>query len=183
MTGNQEGSRTSRGMKRSLNGRILRHTTFNILMLVVVCCVIMALSMQSLAKSILLDSLQPMARQSAKTMEANIHMLADRMMTIAADSRMNTVTSINGAEGEGTLRSDDGLTRENRMAVLEEAAEIYELYTIALYDLDGGLALGIEDAPENLDDSFFELLKETDNLTTDSSTIFQGKLGSGWGCR
>ncbi len=177
MTGNQEGSRTSRGMKRSLNGRILRHTTFNILMLVVVCCVIMALSMQSLAKSILLDSLQPMARQSAKTMEANIHMLADRMMTIAADSRMNTVTSINGAEGEGTLRSNDGLTRENRMAVLEEAAEIYELYTIALYDLDGGLVLGIEDAPESLDGSFFGLLKETDNLTTDSSTIFQGKLG------
>ena len=84
VTGNQEGSRTSREMKRSLNGRILRHTTLNILMLVVVCCVIMALSMQSLAKSILLDSLQPMARQSAKTMEANIHMLADRMMTIAA---------------------------------------------------------------------------------------------------
>ena len=125
MTGNQGGSRTSRGRKRSLNGRILRHTTLNILMLVVVCCVIMALSMQSLAKSILLDSLQPMARQSAKTMEANIHMLADRMMTIAADSRMNTVASVNGAEGEGTLRLDDGLTRENRMAVLEEAAEIY----------------------------------------------------------
>ena len=41
-----------------------------------VCCVIMAFSMQSLAKSILLDSLQPMARQSAKTMEANIHMFA-----------------------------------------------------------------------------------------------------------
>ena len=177
MTGNQEGSRTSRGMKQSLNGRILKHTTLNILMLVVVCCVIMAFSMQSLAKSILLDSLQPMARQSAKTMEANIHMLADRMMTIAADSRMNTATSVNGAEGEGTLRSDDELTKENRMAVLEEAAEIYELYTIALYDLDGGLVLGIEDAPESLDDSFFGLLKETDNLTTDSSTIFQGKLG------
>ena len=177
MTGNQGSSRTSRGTKRSLNGRILRHTTLNILMLVVVCCVIMALSMQSLAKSILLDSLQPMARQSAKTMEANIHMLADRMMTIAADSRMNTVTSVSGDDGEGTLRSDDGRIRENRMAVLEEAAEIYELYTIALYDLDGGLVLGIEDAPESLDGSFFGLLKETDNLTTDSSTIFQGKLG------
>ena len=49
----------------------------------------MAVSMQSLANNILLDSLQPMARQSAKTVEANIHMLADRMMTIAGDSRMN----------------------------------------------------------------------------------------------
>ena len=42
-------------------------------------------AMQSLANNILLDSLQPMARQSAKTVEANIHMLADRMMTIAGD--------------------------------------------------------------------------------------------------
>ena len=35
---------------------------------------IMAVSLQSLANNILLDSLQPMARQSAKTVEANIHM-------------------------------------------------------------------------------------------------------------
>ena len=75
----------SRKIRRSLNGRILRSTTINILILVVVCCVIMALSLQYLATSILLDSLQPMARQSAKTVEANIHMLADRMMTLAGD--------------------------------------------------------------------------------------------------
>ena len=56
-------------------------------------------------------------------------------------------------------------------------AEIYELYTIALYDLNGQLVQGIEGAPENLDSSFFSLLKETDNLTTDASTIFQGRLG------
>ena len=69
-------------IKRSLNRRILRSTTLNILALVIVCCVFMALAMQLLANNILLDSLQPMARQSAKTVEANIHMLADRMMTI-----------------------------------------------------------------------------------------------------
>ncbi len=73
----------AREKKRSLNGRILKNTILNILVLVVVCCGIMAAAMQSLANSILLDSLQPMARQSAKTVEANIHMLADRMMTIA----------------------------------------------------------------------------------------------------
>lgn len=55
-----------REFRRSLNGRILRSTTLNILVLVIICCVIMAFSMQSLANNILLDSLQPMARQSAK---------------------------------------------------------------------------------------------------------------------
>ena len=62
MTGKQTVSLTGRGRKRSLNGRILRNTTLNILILVVICCVIMAMSLQSLANSILLDSLQPMAR-------------------------------------------------------------------------------------------------------------------------
>lgn len=163
----------NRKIKRSLNGRILKSTTFNILILVIVCCVIMALSMQSLANNILLDSLQPMARQSAKTVEANIHMLADRMMTIAGDSRMRSVF----IDSEEEVLLDEETTRMNRENVLVESAEIYEFYTIALYDLDGQLVQGISDAPERLDSNFYALLQTTDNLTTDSSTIFQKNLG------
>ena len=165
MTRNQADSRASREIKRNLNRRILRSTTLNILILVIVCCVIMALSMQSLANNILLDSLQPMARQSAKTVEANIHMLADRMMAIAGDTRMSA-----GTDEAGTVKAE-------RAAVLEEAAEIYELYTIALYSLDGRLAQGIDGAPESLDSGFLSLLQETDTLTINSSTIFQDQLG------
>ena len=166
MMGKQVGAPAGRRIKRGLNRRILRNTILNILVLVVVCCGIMALAMQSLANNILLDSLQPMARQSAKTVEANIHMLADRMMTIAGDPRMDAAA---GQEGAAAT--------EGRAAVLQEAAEIYELYTIALYGLDGRLVQGIDGAPEALDAGFLALLQETDNLTTDSSTIYQGKLG------
>ncbi len=144
--------------RRSLNGRILRSTTLNILVLVIVSCGIMALSMQYLATNILLDSLQPMVRQSAKTVEANIHMLADRMMTLAGDL---------GEAG----------TAQRRAEILAETAEIYELHTIALYDLDGKLIQGIDGAPQSLDTDFFALLRETDNFTTASSTIYQEKLG------
>ncbi|MDE5716066.1 MAG: Cache 3/Cache 2 fusion domain-containing protein [Lachnospiraceae bacterium] len=165
-------SRSGHRMRRSLNGRILRHTTLNILILVAVCCVIMALSMQSLANSILLDSLQPMARQSAKTVEANIHMLADRMMMIAGDSRMSIV-----GFGDDDAEFDAETTMESWKAVLTEAAEIYEFHTIALYDLNGGLIQGIDGAPESLDDSFLSLLQETDNLTTYTKTTFQDMLG------
>lgn len=152
-----------RGIKRSLNWKILRSTMINILILVVVCCGIMAMAMQFLANNILLDTLQPMARQSAKTVEANIHMLADRMMKIAGDYRMNP-------ENKETAAA-------SRNEVLEEAAEVYELYTIALYDLNGKLIQEIGDAPEELNETFFSYLKETDNLTTDSSTIVQKNLG------
>ncbi len=172
MNGKNSASR-NQGIRRSLDRRILRSTTLNILVLVIVCCVIMAFSLQSLANSILLDSLQPMARQSAKTVEANIHMLADRMMTIAGDSRMNPDA---GDEAQGTQLNAASL-QASRQEVLTEAAEIYEFYTIALYDLDGGLIQGINHTPDSLDSSFFALLKETDNLTTCSSTIFQDTLG------
>lgn len=168
----QTGSVPTRRMRQNLNKRILKNTILNILVLVIICCTIMALSMQSLANSILLDSLQPMVRQSAKSVESSIHLLADRMMTIAGDQRISGVSS-----DEADTRPDTKTIRTNRTAVLEEAATIYELYTIALYDLNGNLLLGIEDAPETLDSDFFALLQETDNLTTSSDTVFQGNLG------
>lgn len=171
----QQESCFGRKLRKSLNGRILRNTTLNILLLVAVCCVIMTLSMQSLANSILLDSLQPMARQSAKTVEANIHMLADRMMTLAGDSRM----SIAG-DGAGTTAASGAVIREieeEREAVLAEAAEIYEFRAIALYNLSGGLVQGIDGAPESLDSGFLSLLQQTDNLTIYTSTVFQNQLG------
>ena len=168
MSGNKADSR-GREMKRSLNGRILRNTLLNIFVLVLVCCGIMWAAMQSLANNILLDSLQPMARQSAKTVEANIHMLADRMMNIAGDPRMAGEAG-GGAGGEEALRAD-------REQLLMEAAKIYEMYAIGLYDLEGQLVQGTDTAPQRLDGEFFSLLQETDNMTTDSSTKFQEGLG------
>ncbi len=163
MSGEKKISRR-REMRKSLNGRILKNTILNILVLVIVCCAIMAAAMQSLANNILLDSLQPMARQSAKTVEANIHMLADRMMNIAEDSRLNEA-------------ADAGVLQENRSQVLTQAAEIYELHTIGLYDPEGHLVQGIGGAPQQLESGFFALRRETDNLTTDASTRFQDQLG------
>lgn len=156
MTEQNKDSRSHK-VRRSLNGRILGSTTLNILILVIVCCVIMTQSMKSLANDILLDSLQPMARQSAKTVEANIHMLADRMMAIASNTRMKMPAS--------------------RKSVLMEAAEIYELHNIALYDLNGDLLQETGDAPEHLDEDFFTLLQGTDNLTTHTSTVLGDSLG------
>ena len=134
---------------------------------------IMALSMQSLANSILLDSLQPMARQSAKTVEANIHMLADRMMMIASDSRMSIV---NLGNDTAEMSDADGL-KGSWEAVLTEAAEIYEFQSIALYDLKGSLILETGGAAERLDSDFLALLQETDNLTTHAGTNSHEGLG------
>lgn len=90
-------------------------------------------------------------------------------MTIALDPRMTGEGQSSGLESAAVEAS--------RREVLEESAEIYEVYAIALYDLDGRLVQGIDGAPESLEGDFLALLKETDNLTTDPSTIYQDKLG------
>ena len=108
----RENQSVEQHLKTSLNRRILKYTISSILLLVVICSVIMGFSMQALTNNILLDNLQPMARQSSKTVEANIHMLADRMMNVA----------INLAEST---------TEEERKEVLDHTEEVYELYSIA----------------------------------------------------
>lgn len=80
-------------------------------------------------------------------------MLAGRRMTIASNPRMNTVTAP-GLDETQTPFPDAAVTRTSRAAPLEGAAEVYEFYTVALYDLDGQLIQGIDSAPEKMDGSF-----------------------------
>lgn len=152
-------------MKKSLNGRIMKNTIGALLLLVLICSGIMVASMQSLTSSILLDNLQPLARQSAKTVESNIHMLADRMMSIAGDTRL--------------LPQQEN--QANQHLVLDTAQEVYEFSTLALYDLDGSRFLGSSGAPSQIEGAFFDLLRETDNLTTGQSTLFNDSLGISMG--
>lgn len=107
---------------------------------------------------------------TADDREGPAHMLADRMMALAGNARMQSVMLDNNVVDATT-------TRKNRAELLTETAEIYELHTIALYNLDGQLVQGIDGAPQSLEEDFFALLRETDNFTTSSSTIFQEKLG------
>ena len=79
-------------------------------------------------------------------------------------------------DGETGAGAEEAL-RASRGQVLTEAAKIYELYTIGLYTPEGRLVQGINTAPETLDNEFFSLLQETNNLTTDASTKFQDGLG------
>jgi len=144
-------------------GKLGRNILLNVIssvgLLLTVSVIIMILAMKTLTNDLLLDNLQPMARQAAKTVEANIHLLADRTMSLAGDARLLT---------------GDAASRE---AVLEEARLSYELDTIGLYDLEGRLLMGSAAASGTLDQVLHTLLKETDNLTTSDETVFDGKMG------
>lgn len=144
--------------KRSIRTKIMVMTTVIVIGVMLVCTAIMQNSMQHLTESILLDVLQPMAGESAKAVESNIHLMADRMMSLASDSRLA------GAQTQA--------------AVLSEARNTYEFYGIGLYDLNGKAVRKDGEIYDSLADTeWFALLQETDNLTIADPLITEEYVG------
>ena len=73
--------------KKSIRFKIMAITVIIVIGIMLVSSGILHYSMQNLTESILLDVLKPMAGQSAKTVESNIHLLADRMSDLSLDQR------------------------------------------------------------------------------------------------
>lgn len=148
--------------KRSIRFKIMTMTTVIVIGVMLVCTAILRYSMQNLTEYILLDVLQPMAGQSAKAVEANIHLMADRMMSLASDSRLT---------GPQT-------TAANRTAVLAEARNIYEFYGIGVYDRNGNALATDGEIYGNLAETeWFALLQETDNLTIADPLVTEEYVG------
>lgn len=144
--------------KRSIRFKIMAMTTVIVIGVMLVCTAIMRNSMQNLTESILLDVLQPMAGQSAKAVESNIHLMADRMMSLASDSGLANAKS--------------------QAAVLESARNTYEFYGIGLYDMNGNAVRKDGAIYDSLGDTeWFALLQETDNLTIADPVVTEEYVG------
>lgn len=149
---------------KSIKYKILICTATAIALLVIVCSAIMIVSMRALTDTILLDTLQPMAKEASMAVSGNIRMLADRMMGVAEDNRLN----------DGALSPENTVLTE----VLTEAQETYEVYAFGIYDLKGGLIAEVGQPPQSLaSEEFFALLTGTDNLTTADPAMFNEQLG------
>lgn len=137
-------------------------TTMIVLSVMLVCTAIMRYSMRSLTETILIDVLQPAARQSAKAVEADIHLMADRVMDIASD---NTLARA-------------GASPEQMERVLEDAANTYEFYGIGVYGMDGReLSSEGEVFQDFSGTELFALLKETDNMVIADPVINESYIG------
>lgn len=148
--------------KRSITAKIILATAVIIMGVMLVSNVILRNSMQNLTESILLDVMQPTAQESAKAVEANIHLMADRIMGIASDKRL----------------TNQKTPEKDKKAVLAEARNIYEFYGIGVYDLNGKMIL--QDGEISIDMSgteWFSMLKETDNLTIADLQVSEEYIG------
>ena len=160
--GNKKKKKTEIKAKRSIRFKIMVLTTLIVLGVMLVCTAVMRYSMRSLTETILIDVLQPAARQSAKAVEANIHLMADRIMDIASDK---------------TLARADALPAQIDW-VLDDAANTYEFYGIGVYNTDGEkLAVVGEMFQDFTGTELFSLLKETDNMVIEDPVINDNYIG------
>ena len=149
-------------IKRSIRFKIMTITTIIVIAVMLVCTAVLRYSMRNLTKSILLDVLQPMAKQSSKAIEADIHLMADRIMMIASDNRLNLKNT----------------TTEEIIDVLQDARNVYEFYGIGIYDKSGNIVVADGDIYSSfLEAEWFELLQETNNLTVADPLVTDQYVG------
>ena len=147
----------------SIKRKLIVSTVVPIVCLVVVCAGIMIFMMQLLMNTILLDTLQPMAREASKNVENSLHMLVDRIMGLAEEEEFTNPEMENSAKQEALLH----------------AKEIYEFYTIGLYDLQGNLVVGDGSAESSIaSTSLFQSIQETGHFVIhDIPVTFEDNLG------
>lgn len=149
-------------VKWGIGAKIIIATGVIIVGVMLVSNAILKNSMQKLTESILIDVMQPTARESAQAVESNIHLMADRMIGIASDQRLISKKS----------------SEQDRADVLAEARNTYEFYGMGLYDLTGNPVLQDGDMPSGISsEEWFQILKETDNLTIADPVVMEKYVG------
>ncbi len=148
-------------MKKSINKKIVANTTAIVIVLAVILVIVMALSMKVLTRNIMTDVLPSTTKMASQSIEANIHMLADRIFMIS---------------DRVAIKNPDSTKKEKEEA-LEEARSGIEFLWLGLYLGDGTLYLGDENCPASIADrQLYSMLEETQNLTIDDVDSDDGEL-------
>ena len=148
-------------VKKSINKKIVANTTAIVIVLAVILVIVMALSMKVLTRNIMTDVLPSTTKMASQSIEANIHMLADRIFMIS---------------DRVAIKNPDSTKKEKEEA-LEEARSGIEFLWLGLYLGDGTLYLGDENCPASIADrQLYSMLEETQNLTIDDVDSDDGEL-------
>jgi methyl-accepting chemotaxis protein len=134
---------------RGIRGKILASVFTVVVVLTVILIIVMIFFMNNLTNNILNETLQPMAKTASQSVEANLHLMADRIFLTRDDS----------------VFSDENSTMAEKKTVLDKTFSGIEFIWLGIYDLNGTLETGSSDCPQSLDnDAIFPMMKETTNL-------------------
>lgn len=138
---------------RSIKQIIVYYVTSISVMLGVVLIVMMIITSLTSTSSVLRDSLQVTARISAQNISSNLHLLADRVDSLAQEDILTDIAADNG----------------QKQQILESYKERIEFVWIAAYSLSGSKLYGDTDAPDSITGwNYYQYLEETANITIGS---------------
>jgi Signal transduction histidine kinase len=148
-------------MKKSVAKKILLNALVVVSCMAVGIVIVMTFFMNSLTDTILLNVLQPMAKVSAQSIEANLHILADRFFLIR--------------DNEVFTNSNSSL--KAREEVINHIEAGIEFVWLGLYNKAGIFLTGGELSPYNISDSdIYNKMKATENLVIEDTSVGNDRL-------
>lgn len=136
--------------KKSIKQIIVFYVTSISVILGIVLILLMVITSLLSTSSVLRDSLQVTARTAAQNLSSNLHMLADRIDSIAQENVL-----------ADQMASDIG-----KQQLLDNQKLRIEFVWIAVYSLSGNKMYGDDTAPSSIDGTeYFQYLSGTDNIT------------------
>jgi methyl-accepting chemotaxis protein len=153
-------SKKTRIMHRGIRRKIMTNNFIVVLILTLILISVMAFFMNNLTKDVLKETLLPMAKTASQSVEANLHLMADRIFLIRDDS----------------IFSREKATLAEKKAVLTRAQSGIEFVWIGIYTKGGMFVTGSADCPTTIvDGELLSLMTETTNLVI--SDTRQGPKG------
>ncbi len=145
----------------NIKKKIVVNTLLIVMVVAVVLMLVMTASMKTLTNEVMQDVLPSMIKTASQNIEANMHMLADRIFMIGDND---------------VITQKDSSLKEKR-DVLRKAQSGIEFVWLGLYDAKGKLYLGDQSCPKEIGNTaMFPLLGETQNLVIDDVTSSDGQL-------
>ena len=136
--------------KRSIHQIIVFYVTSISVFLGVVLTVLMIITALASTSSVLHDSLPVMARVSAQNISSNLHLLADRMDSLAQEDKL----------------VDSSSSNDEKKKFLNEHKQRIEFVWIAIYDASGQKMYGDDISPHSIENKeYFKHLTATNNIT------------------
>lgn len=136
--------------KRNIKQIIVFYVTSISVSLGIILIILMVITAFMSTSSVLLDDLPIIARTSAQNISSNLHLLTDRMDSLAQEQAL----------------SDASLSDAQKQQILDERKKRIEFVWIAAYDSSGGKLYGDELAPASIAErEFYEYLTATTNMT------------------
>ncbi|MDL2238442.1 HAMP domain-containing protein, partial [Christensenellaceae bacterium OttesenSCG-928-K19] len=143
-------------MKKSITRRMLVTTISTIVILAVVLVLVMTYFMNSLMDTVMLETLQPMAKTAAESVEGNLHMLADRFFML----RKNNVLSSFDPKSEDVKEE------------LNDIISGIEFVWLGVYHTNGTLFSGSDEAPRSIAGrGMTNLIAQTNNLVIENTSV------------